>query len=516
MLAARHEVGRAGVGGQHALFDQLVRVVAHRRRDLLNAAQLVADDLGLDRVEIDGAAFLAALRQQLVKLVQVLHLRHDRAHGMRGRPAGLLQRGPDVGVGGAGMRVHDRVVELVGGDRAGLGAAGRDDHVADQHQAVHLGVQRAQAVGQRFRQHRDDPAREIDAGAALERVIVQRVAGPHVVADVGDRHQQAPARALALARAQFNRLTVDGVVEVAGVLAVDGDQRHVAQVDAVFQVALANHVGQARGLLAGGFGEFHRHVELAHRDLDLHAGIVDLAQHLGHAAQRLRVAGGLRHDLDRHHLPVLGAVGVAGRDQDVVLDALVFRHHDGQAMLMQETADQLVGAALDDLDDGAFGLAAILAARLDQHAVAMQHLEHLARRQEQVRAAVVAQQEAETVAVAQHLARHEVQLGGQQQHALAVGHQLAVAFHGGEAALEADHGRLALDAHALGQLGRRQGRPAPRNAFNMASRDGTSGSKSGGASGKEVDLLLFESLFDRFAKAKISVYNAQLLWFAQG
>ena len=90
-------------------------------------------------------------------------------------------------------------------------------------------------------------------------------------------------------------------------------------------------------------------------------------------------------------------------------------------MLMQEAADQLVGAALDDLDDGAFGLAAILAARLDQHAVAMQHLEHFARRQEQVRAAVVTQQEAETVAVAQHLAGHEVQLGGSSSTPLRLG-----------------------------------------------------------------------------------------------
>jgi hypothetical protein len=60
------------------------------------------------------------------------------------------------------------------------------------------------------------------------------------------------------------------------------------------------------------------------------------------------------------------------------------------------------------------------------------------------------------------------------------------------------------------------GEPAARSAVRMASRDGTSGSKSGGASGKGVDLLFFDSLFDRFAKAEISVYNAQLLWFAQG
>jgi hypothetical protein len=53
---------------------------------------------------------------------------------------------------------------------------------------------------------------------------------------------------------------------------------------------------------ASAAGELVRHVELAHRDLDLHAGIVDRPEHLDHAA-----IGGVwpwaLHDLDRHHLP---------------------------------------------------------------------------------------------------------------------------------------------------------------------------------------------------------------------
>src|SRR3546814_8492280 len=81
---------------------------------------------------------------------------------------------------------------------------------------------------------------------------------------------------------------------------------------------------------------------------------------------------------------------------------------------------QLVGAPFYDFDDHAVGLAAVFARRLDQHAVAMQDLEHLARRQEQVGATVIAQQKAEAVAVPLHLASHEIELGGQQQHALAV------------------------------------------------------------------------------------------------
>jgi hypothetical protein len=58
------------------------------------------------------------------------------------------------------------------------------------------------------------------------------------VADVGDGHDQPPTRA-----ARVHRLAVDRVVEVARVLAVDGHQRHVAQVDAAVEVARHDVVG---------------------------------------------------------------------------------------------------------------------------------------------------------------------------------------------------------------------------------------------------------------------------------
>src|SRR5690606_7119956 len=68
--------------------------------------------------------------------------------------------------------------------------------------------------------------------------------------------------------------------------------------------------------------------------------------------------------------------------------------------------------------------------------VAMHRLAHLPRRQEHVGAAVVADEEAETVAMALHPAGDEVELGGEQQDALAIGQELAVALHRRQAALQ--------------------------------------------------------------------------------
>jgi hypothetical protein len=57
------EARRAFVGREHGLFDQLVRLVARARHDLLDAAVLVADDLRLGGLEVDRAALGALLQQ---------------------------------------------------------------------------------------------------------------------------------------------------------------------------------------------------------------------------------------------------------------------------------------------------------------------------------------------------------------------------------------------------------------------------------------------------------------------
>jgi hypothetical protein len=87
--------------------------------------------------------------------------------------------------------------------------------------------------------------REVHRGAALDRVFVERVARLDVVAHVGNRDDQA----VAVGAADLDRLAVHRVVEVARVFAVDGDQRHIAQVDAVLEVGVAHFTRQLAGLL---------------------------------------------------------------------------------------------------------------------------------------------------------------------------------------------------------------------------------------------------------------------------
>jgi hypothetical protein len=414
MLGAGDEVGRADVGREHRLLDQPVRLVARARHDLLDPAVLVADDLGLGGLEVDRAAFQPGLQQRPIGVVQVEQVRHERRATRRFGAARVGQDGGDLGVGEARRRADHRREELVRLDLPVMA----DQHVADHRQPVDLGVQRTEPVGELLRQHRDDPARKVDRGRALVGVDVDRGAGTHVVADVRDRDDQAPA-VVDLRLAEARRFAVDGVVEVARVLAVDRHERYVAEVDAAFLVGRLHRVRQRRCLRERGVGEDVRHLVLAHRDLDLHAGVVDLAEDLGDAADRLRMHRRRLHQLDRHDLSGLGVGDAVARHDDVLAVALVLGREQPDAALVQEPADDRRFLALEDLEDPAFRASLLVVAddaRLD--AVAVQDAFHLLRREIEVGLTVVANDESVAVAMA---------LDG----AFDLGEQLVAAYGGG-------------------------------------------------------------------------------------
>ena len=174
---------------------------------------------------------------------------------------------------------------------------------------------------------------------------------------------------------------------------------------------------------------------LAQRDLDLHAGIGIVAQHLDDAAYRLRMFVGLLQDLQHHHLPGRGPAGFAGCDQNVLGDAAVLRHHEVDAVLFIQAADHAVIGALQHLDDLGLGTAAPVHAALPHHHhIAVQHLVHFLLAEEHVRPAVLRDQETESVGMALHLALDQIELFHHADIAFAIAHDLPVALHRAQAA----------------------------------------------------------------------------------
>ena len=106
---------------------------------------------------------------------------------------------------------------------------------------------------------------------------------------------------------------------------------------------------------------------LADDDLGVDAGRVDVAEHLGDAADRAARGGRPARQLDRHHLAGRRAAFLARRDDDVHQHAAIERRDVAHAVLVAVVAaDERFVAALEDPDDAPFGAAALLDA-LDAH-----------------------------------------------------------------------------------------------------------------------------------------------------
>ena len=122
-------------------------------------------------------------------------------------------------------------------------ALGGDQHVTDHAQTLHIRIERAQSVGEFFRQHRNHAARKINAGGALVGIDIDGAACVHIVADIGNGHQQAPA----FAAPDFGGLTIHRIVKIARIFAIDGDQGNIRQINAVQFILGAHFVWQGAG-----------------------------------------------------------------------------------------------------------------------------------------------------------------------------------------------------------------------------------------------------------------------------
>ena len=383
MLALRNEVGTADIRGQHGLFDQTMRFVAGTRHDLFDASRVIANDLRLGGLEVDRTTHTALLEQRPVHVVQVQQIGHAILAPDCFRPARVAQDGGHFGVREARVAEHHRRIELVGVDFA----SGTHEHVADHAQALDFGVQRTQAVRQFLGQHRDDAAWKVDAGSTVIGVDVDARTRLDIGTHIGNRYKQPPS----LATADFCRLAVNRIVEVTCVFTVDGDERNIGQVDAMKLVRCDDLVWQGARLGQASFGKFVRHAIFAYSDLDLHAGIVDLAQHFLDAAHRLSEQCRRFRQLHHDHLAGLGRASRALWNQHILTVALVLRRYQPDAAFVKQPADDRLLGALDDFNHPPLWTTApVLAHHACLDTVFMKHRTHLVRGQKDVAFAVIA------------------------------------------------------------------------------------------------------------------------------
>src|SRR5690625_3092518 len=433
------KAGSRHVGRQHALFNDLVRIIAWARYDFLDLALFIEDDRGLGSFEVDGTALHPGLAQHLVKGMQMLQGRHEFTV--------LFTQGLTFGtfrvkdcrhlvIGESCMGTEYRFIKAIAADRPALG----DVHLANHRQSVGMGVERTKTVGEQLGQHRYHLPREIDRVTAPNRFLIERASRAHIVRDIGDGHDQLEAAGAGFPGAH-------GVIEILGVLAVNRHQGHITQVNAMQLVLLGHLSGHFSDLVMHFWRELGGDLVATDGNVDLHPRVHAFTKYLDHLTYRLHAGFRLLHNACRYDLSILGTTAGTGRND----------HFLGNTRILGNQHAKLGGAGTIDTHDG-LGIACqhlgdgrlitatpVTSADAHQHVVTMKDPAHLAGRQYQVGLlAIVTLHKAKTVTVPHYLALDQVELVDQGIGTGPVAQYLSVAFHGRQTP---SHGFLQLLIH---------------------------------------------------------------------
>ena len=224
------------------------------------------------------------------------------------------------------------------------------------------------------------------------------------------------------------RFGIDGIVEIACIGPVNGDQRQVAPVFAPVDMSgvdLAAECG--RGLFHLG-REFVRKLMVVDGHLGGHAGFIGMAEHGNNLAQRRAIQCWWVRNARNDDLARRCACAGGGWNQHVMHQSRIIRHYACDAGLADESPDNLLMRALDHFDNQAFLASAPIDIRdRGQHAIAVKHLSHLTRRQKQIFTAGIRNHETETVGVRADTSEHQIHLIDQPIGCASIAHDRAFA-----------------------------------------------------------------------------------------
>ena len=278
-----------------------------------------------------------------------------------------------------------------------------DLHDAGLHDPVEPRLQAAQPGGELGRKHVHRAIRKIDGGAPPAGVPIEGAAFGDVVRDIRDVHAETDVSAA-------ERLQRDGVVEIAGRLAVDGHGDEMSEVRAPAPVRRPQLVAEALRfvdrLRIVCVGDTVR----AQDDADIDTGYVERAEHLDHpagwASSRCRIARQLRH----HQVAGTCAALLATRNLYIHRQPPV-EGHDVAVRIVP--SDELRRRPLHDAQDPALGPTPI-GTPLDAHhyPVAVHRLMQIGARDVHVAGdtlrRMIGRDEPEAARVHLHPARHQV------------------------------------------------------------------------------------------------------------
>ena len=208
---------RGHISGDHEIFDQPLRLALAPLRDLNRQARIVKQHTPFLQVQCQRLAILTRAVQRLPGAEQALQDLGSCADVFG--TDGPFMPGLHLVVSQTRRRTDQRAMK----DRIKHPAGPVERHFHHHRRPRFVRPKRAEIVRQRLRQHRYNPVGKIDRVAAPTRFAIQCGFGPDIMGDIRDRDHDGPAAAL-------NGGGKNGIVEIACIGAVNGNERHLAKI----------------------------------------------------------------------------------------------------------------------------------------------------------------------------------------------------------------------------------------------------------------------------------------------
>ena len=217
---------------------------------------------GSGKIEIDGATFFAALIHEDGEFFHAFEVLDERRVARAGFGVAFENR-VDFGVGHARGRA-----DYAFDDFEAFNAAGRIKlHDATEDQAVFMGAKAADVGGEFLRQHGDGAIGKVDAVAAQTGFQIEGGVGLDVFGHVGDVDLELVAAVGAIG-------DENGVIEVAGGFAVDGDDGQAAEIGAAGDYHLGRDARLMRASARTFSGKTRGKLVLANHHLHVDAKVI--------------------------------------------------------------------------------------------------------------------------------------------------------------------------------------------------------------------------------------------------
>ena len=208
--------------------------------------------------------------------------------------------------------------------------------------------QRADEVAEAFGQHRYGAVNEIHAGGTLHRLFVYHRTFSDIVRHVGNVHTHFPQPLVGAAYGE-------SVVEVLGVVGVNGTGEHAAEILAFCNVLLRYLGRNFLGSLLHVLRIFVWQSVLCQYGVHLGVVVALLSQHVNHLAHDVLVfgVGPLLH-LHHHFVAVLSALEPLFRQYYVVWQQSVLCSEEGDVPLHSQPSHKLVACPVQDSNHHSF------------------------------------------------------------------------------------------------------------------------------------------------------------------